>query len=340
MRLFFQTIKMAKQERKFPLEKTSLSELWDFFDENSLFIIGNGFDLAHGLQTAYKDFEKRIRANPLLRETLKQYVDVDCWWKDLEESLAKIKYKDIINPKDILNGIYNEGKFDIDDPESFDRDIEELIKPIKLLTRELTVCFKNWIDRLSTNISNYKFLGVLSKKSLYFSFNYTDILECNYLIPDNNVCHIHGERRKPERGIIIGHSLEEDGQDYDEKDFKNMDEDTQEIVWYVIEKAYEHLEKYVGLIEKNCQKIINRHLDFFEKINKVNKITIIGHSLGRVDYPYFKKIISSCENRKTMKWYISFYSDDDIKSIKEFINYFKLDINNVYCFSLQKNKRD
>ena len=60
MRLFFQILKMAKQERKFPLEKTSLSELWDFFDENSLFIIGNGFDLAHGLQTAYKDFEKQL----------------------------------------------------------------------------------------------------------------------------------------------------------------------------------------------------------------------------------------------------------------------------------------
>lgn len=317
----------------------TLFSLLPHFDSKTLFVIGNGFDLAHHLQTTYHDFEKRIRTNVELCQMLRQFVDVDCWWKDLEESLARIQYTDVINPLDILAEFYSEGKYDITDQKAFDQDIEELIKPLKLLTSDLTQCFKNWIERLSTKISRQVFSYLLPRDSLYLNFNYTDVLECEYGIPNQNVCHIHGERRRLEEDIIIGHGLEE-CKSYNENLFKNMNEDEQYLVWKVIEAAFEKLDNHVIKIDKNCGEIIRNHISFFNSIKRVNRVVIIGHSLGRVDYPYFVQIIKTLSSVKKTKWYISFYNNSDKRSIKEFINYFKLDNKNVECFPLNKDEEE
>ena len=321
-------IDMYKKQFK-EVTKTILNTL----DNKTLFVIGNGFDLAHDLPTKYADFKKRIRPNSSLCHALKQYVDTDCWWKDLEESLSKIKFAEIINPREILSGFYFENKYNENDVESFNKDIEELIRPIKILTYDLTRCFKNWIDRLSTKVSKYPFNNCLSKDALYLNFNYTDVLEYCYSIPQSNVCHIHGERRKSEKEIIIGHSLEENN-DYKEKDFQSMTEAEKEIVWGIIEKAFDHLGKYLGMIEKDCEKIIQHNEYFFLKIKKVNTIVVLGHSLGKIDYPYFAKIIDSLPKNTSIEWLFSYHSEMDIESIETFTKTFKIKKNNVEILKL------
>lgn len=66
-----------------------------------LFIIGNGFDLAHGLKTKYEDFRKYLEENNenflyrleymygFCRESNKKYVE-KYLWQDFEKNLGCI----------------------------------------------------------------------------------------------------------------------------------------------------------------------------------------------------------------------------------------------------------
>ena len=67
-----------------PIEEV-VSELFASFDENdevlvhmNILVIGNGFDLAHGLPTSYKEFLKFVLESedtPLTQELVHQYVE-------------------------------------------------------------------------------------------------------------------------------------------------------------------------------------------------------------------------------------------------------------------------
>lgn len=56
---------------------------------NRLFIIGNGFDLAHGLPTSYRDF-------------------IDDFWKNFKHQCESEEYKKMVITHDLHNGYYNE----------------------------------------------------------------------------------------------------------------------------------------------------------------------------------------------------------------------------------------
>lgn len=65
----------------------------------TLYIIGNGFDLHHGLKTSYLDFRDDYvkKRNPQMWNNLLDiYGDVpkqdDFWWKDFENMLGKVDY--------------------------------------------------------------------------------------------------------------------------------------------------------------------------------------------------------------------------------------------------------
>ena len=49
--------------------------------ETTLYIVGNGFDRAHEVPSAYSDFRKFLR-NHSLRKTLEDYIRDDAlWWR-------------------------------------------------------------------------------------------------------------------------------------------------------------------------------------------------------------------------------------------------------------------
>lgn len=55
---------------------------------NRLVIIGNGFDLAHGLPTSYRDF-------------------IDDYWKNFKDKCKTDEYKELVYTHDLYNGYYN-----------------------------------------------------------------------------------------------------------------------------------------------------------------------------------------------------------------------------------------
>lgn len=54
---------------------------------------------------------------------------------------------------------------------------------------------------------------------------------------------------------------------------------------------------------------------FFQRLNEVNQVLVIGHSIGNVDLPYFKEIRERT-NENTI-WKIYFYDDSEESTLKD-----------------------
>ena len=72
---------MAQFEQK-PIEFTN--------PDKSLVIIGNGFDIMHGVKSSYWEFQKTIGKNNTLRWEMETYLDTGDLWSNLEDSLGRL----------------------------------------------------------------------------------------------------------------------------------------------------------------------------------------------------------------------------------------------------------
>ncbi|PTJ40227.1 hypothetical protein BU021_07410, partial [Staphylococcus simulans] len=75
----------------------------------NLYIIGNGFDIDHGIKSSYYDFKKYLKtsaddnANLFLNILEKSYTkDDDNLWKNLEENIGNLDLNSVIE-ESILN---------------------------------------------------------------------------------------------------------------------------------------------------------------------------------------------------------------------------------------------
>lgn len=67
----------------------------------TLYIIGNGFDLHHGLRTSYMDFrDDNVCKNKWLWDMLRflygNRIEMDLWWSDIEVMLGQVNYTHIL----------------------------------------------------------------------------------------------------------------------------------------------------------------------------------------------------------------------------------------------------
>ena len=167
----------------------------------NIFIIGNGFDLAHGLRTSYSDFreylliqqQKKPETSPaelLVRIITNAIIDGDNW-SDFENALGRIDYKRFFeDPR--LNRYYHNYS-----PRDYERR-----SPLRAIT-ELRKYFKDWINSVNlADVSAFESFSSLfdPQNDFAFTFNYTLTLE--QLYNAKHVCHVHG---KVGKGIIFGH---------------------------------------------------------------------------------------------------------------------------------------
>ena len=58
-------------------------------NKRSLYIIGNGFDIHHGIKSRYSDFRDYLRKiDNSLYDLITEYIPISDDWSDLEQSLA------------------------------------------------------------------------------------------------------------------------------------------------------------------------------------------------------------------------------------------------------------
>lgn len=271
-----------------------------------LYIIGNGFDLHHGILSKYTDFENYIKIHDRdLHYTIGLYFDSSLYWSDLEQALASFDADSLIqNTSDLLVS------YAADDwKDSYNHDYQhEIDTVVKKLSGTLMKHFKCWLCQLDipNSLDFKKKLNYLDNDGMYLTFNYTNTLDNIYSVPDSRILFIHGKSVNEDSNLILGHGWnpkerrQQHNDDYYEQDIRIIEGN------HIIESYFQ--ETY-----KPTHKIINSNLWFFEKLRDIEIIYILGHSLSSVDIEYFKKIVQSIDS-KNVYWKVSYYEASECNS--------------------------
>ena len=236
---------------------------------DKLYIIGNGFDLHHGLKTSYTDFRNYAKKGNYLWNLLSDiYGDAiynDMWWRDFEEMLAQIDFPHLLKSK---NG-----------------EALGFMKPRNLLKGSLPPLFGSWIKKIGSTVEPDNSLGIDSD-SLFFSFNYTMLLENVYGVKEDNVWHIHNSIKRPD-DIIVGHDcdfrelfvrLNQFRNDHPEELIRT------DITDMIIQEVANGAKKVKVRIAQNEDR-------FYDQFSSIKHFVVMGFSLNDIDLPYIEEMI-------------------------------------------------
>lgn len=323
------------------MEKYRLVEFQDIeTDEHTLNVIGNGFDLLHGVKSSYYDFQSTIGKSNRLRYALEEFLNTDNLWCDFERALGHLKVSKMING--VIMDMWLDN-FDAYSRHSSSADyfaaIDAAIDPAYTIVNDLPRRFRMWIESLSVDKNNM-LLPNLFNNGRVLNFNYTEFVETLYGIKHSRVCYIHGcrvkQKYKPKQELILGHKPDEIDEEFGYADFDVpvwiKSRRKKEIIETAIMDAASRISWYDMDTTKHCDKIIDNHKDFFLSLKEVDKVVVVGHSLADVDYDYFREIIKNTS--PNIDWYISYHSDNDLKNIDAFVAEMGIDEAKVNIYKL------
>lgn len=287
---------------------------------NNLYIIGNGFDLAHGVNTCYWNFRtflEREHWEFLLRfEALYGIQPLDDteygytkeaqkrWnarvnknlWSEFERFMAQ---PDIQSMLDLSSSVVAD--LDLESGNYGIRDTMDVYWRNEFgFIRELQQYVKEWIEQVDLGEVTPRKQALIDNDSDYFlNFNYTRVLEDIYHA--DQVLHIHGTvGADANYDPIMGHCNSQEietrrqlSRDSDEH-YNEGEASIQEAVANYLSEIYKDTEYYMG---------INRY--FFDRLNVTKEVIIIGWSAGDVDIPYLQRIKNSVS--KDAHWTVYYY---------------------------------
>lgn len=283
---------------------------------SKLYVIGNGFDLHHGLPTSYNDFHKYVQKNyPEIENDLEEFfcldLDKNDLWSDFENGLGTFSWKSFFD---------EHNQIDLEDEnfkpsEAFGLE-DDLIQETDELIARIRFAFEDWIAQISLDSVTKKL--EIDTKSKFLSFNYSLTLEMVYGVSNQNLLHIHGEIENNLGSLIFGHNQEleqEDELDENGDSNRTLFSDSENVV----KRTYYSFQKPVNdTIEKN--------INFFESLSDIEEIIILGHSLNSIDIPYLKEI-KKYVNDKCI-WNVSFYKNEEVAEHQDALN--KIDVKNEF----------
>ena len=318
-------------------------------DIRNLFIIGNGFDVAHGLPTRYADIKKylseRIKSNQGIKDIDGDYIKITeisrlpeqkiwcgksvCaeYWKEEEliywlvdevsNSKSDMKWSDFETYLSELNiqAVLNKWGYTV-----------ENVMKIQETLNDISGFFFRWVNTIDLSKAKKKLNMekiIKGDENLVLSFNYTETLEKLYGVCEHSICHIHGKRetdseqQKRKDMTSIGKDCTELIIGYEEnllkvEDFNLLytDEDIRSGV----------LTATTGLI-KDVKQNIFREREFFDDVEKadIRYIYSVGLSYSEVDMPYIREICERIKKSGIMEkcvWY--FEEFDSVERRNEF----------------------
>lgn len=291
------------------------------FPDKTLYIIGNGFDMMHGVPSDYHQFRNFLGKDSEIRLALEQYLTKEDLWADFEDSLAHIDSRAMLNVVDDWLELYG-----VSDPSAQAADfftaVESAVLPAQIIRNGLPEQFRLWVDSLSPRPGERPLEKLLSREGSYLNFNYTEFLETLYDIPRSNILYIHGCRKDRNQELVLGHAPgAEDGLplcEYGKSKAKEGPENKDRMIQEGRETAAHYIAHYEEATTKHTHALIRANRQFFRKQADVRDVAVIGHSLCPVDYPYFREIIKNCENPADVNWHISWYCEEDLKRSARF----------------------
>lgn len=286
---------------------------------SSLYIIGNGFDLQHGLHTSYGDYRCFLCEN--YPQTLYDFEyfptinnDKKELWSDVEKGL-EIDYDAIISTcEDVCY---------CSDTKSYNYAGCEL--PYQWIMDFTGKHFAEWLSSQDCEVGK-KFTILLD--GVYVTFNYTDTLERVYGIADNHIFHIHGQLSKIDlvtnplirKEIQFGTSNQnaEDIQNFLESSYKNHDS-YQFILKHVIDQISRYIKYSSKTIDYNVYK-----LQSFVSQYAIDNVVIMGHNINGTDQRYYDEVL--IPELRDKPWTIFCYSENDRTNAMFFAQKNKLEI--------------
>lgn len=275
-----------------------------------LYIIGNGFDMHHGIQSSYKNFKKYVEDNnEELYKQLQRYFDEDALWGDFEATLAAIDMDTI--QEECVDYIV-----EYSSEEWRDRDnhvyAQEVERRLELITKELKKEFLEWILSLQIPESASYQLIKLNNRARFLNFNYTGTLQRLYNVLPQNIKYIHNQALDQSSDLVLGHARNPTTIASRSEDTHSEDSD------HRIAQGDELMDLYYKKTFKPTAKVIADNQEYFDSLKDIKTVNILGHSLSLVDRPYLEKISQSVG--QDAQWIISYREADKIPVIKVFFN--------------------
>lgn len=274
--------------------------------------------------TDYRDFLKNSPRNSgfcmHLESTYGILGDNDYWWSDFETNLGEgsnfeIEFEIMANSA-INDMITDEGEkmYDIEET------LRYHFEPYYNFMRKLNSTVLEWVESIDIARINPIFQQLKNKENYFFTFNYTQVLEQVYNIQNDRICHIHGSGQAGQ--VIMGHgnldSIKKYREEATEK-IEKLDKNGAEISNGIYE--------FYQASFKDTKKILKWHEREMENYQGIEEIYVFGHSLGKVDMPYFQKIKKYVSNNAN--WYFYIYNETE-KSILDKIEDLRIKDEHIY----------
>ena len=292
---------------------------------DKLFIIGNGFDLYHGIKTKYSDFRdwyhreycaylknndgdfltcEDLVSPSIFRQgwsdkhvslrIIKLLIDNACSdnnnkneWNNLEANLGKLDFEEWIIK--CTNCIENIEKKTLRNKNNI---INEITNSLMYIEELKEIYFKQWVDsiEINKNSKGKKFEKIFDKDSYFLTFNYTNTLELLYdsLLDKGKINHIHIRKTQKNGKEITEYVL---GTKFSDENERLKEIDSVFSDWYI-----KHF-------TKPTDEIIKNNSDFFNHIYNCKKIYTFGFSFSEVDLPYIENILDSINSSEIVFYF-------------------------------------
>lgn len=285
-------------------------------------------------------------------------------WRDFENNLCELNREKVFDLVDMQLPRVDQGEPGFEYSEYF-APLDEISNAVRACTFEMKYHFHRWVNTLHYAKGFRKRMLPLDREALFLNFNYTLFLESEYCIPTDRICYIHGSRKDKFGSLVLGHHAA-DQESFDRWLHKNRNRrryrDVQKdakgryfpndklaylaffskdrdganwrlpIRYYAVNEAEERLERYYSDNYKNTARIIDSHLGFFDSLKEVDKVTVIGCSLGSVDMDYYRQLHASV--RDDAIWEFSYHTDADRNRIRSFCKELNISDTHARVFAL------
>lgn len=292
-------------------------------------LIGNGFDLYHGLPCSYYYFgcylaehyqDFYLEMSKMFFVKCMRYVGYndaeiivdDLFWRTFEEKLGE------------LDTTWLEESLQDDLGLEYPDDPVELEIPEVVNSQIIVEKFKEWIVNTVNTKDNIKIVNRMingerlsfSDEEYFVNFNYTQILEQIYKIDSRKIFHIHGEcdidlEAEFTEDLIVGH-----GNSDEIERLENQINKIESSNYYLSsQKVKNRLTEYEAELHilkdlrKNVSELKSKMLSRLNRDNVCpDEILVWGLSCGEVDLPYMEALRDSFPDAR---WKFSYFNQKE-----------------------------
>ena len=283
----------------------------DIRPTRKLYVVGNGFDLHHGLPTGFDDFRRYVRemasGYPNHADTLETYLaDLADNWSNLEQALASLDTDTLREYAGEFLVSYGADEW----TDAYHHDYQyEMGRVLEALSTQLVGVFTEWIRTVPVPTPRYVHSALaIDPQARFLSFNYTDTLQKLYGVSAERITYLHGSRALDGDPIVLGHGWKPPTQT-PLMQVRREDEERDPRV-----QEGEHLiQRYFQETQKPTAIILQKHHAYFEALADIEEVIVWGHSLSPVDLEYFKAIADATRNAPP-RWLVSYFAPEDKES--------------------------